>query len=370
MTWLLAGAALLATAGTVHTLYNLRILRRIPRGAQVSERVSVLIPARNEERRLPALLASLQGQCGVADMEILVLDDDSLDGTARVMADAARVDHRVRALLDSRPLPQGWLGKTWACQRLADAASGTVLVFCDADVVLADDAIAGAVDELRRADLAVISPYPRQIAVTWLERLVQPLLQWSWLTTLPLARAERSSRPSLSAANGQFLVMDAATYQRAGGHGAVRGAVLDDIALLRAIKATGGHGGVADGTPVATCRMYESPADLVEGYSKSLWSAFGSRTGAIIVSGALLMVYVIPVVALIAPSTSGPQRTLAAVAFLSALLGRIMIARRTQAHVWPDVLAHPISILILIGLLARSWVKRYRGTLTWKGRTL
>lgn len=370
MTWLLACAALLATAGTLHTLNNLRILRRLPRGAQVSERVSVLIPARNEERRLPALLASLQSQRGVGDMEILVLDDDSSDGTPRVIAHAAAADQRVHAVIDSRPVPEGWLGKTWACQRLAEAASGTVLVFCDADVVLADDAVAGAVAELREADLALISPYPRQIAVTWLERLVQPLLQWSWLTTLPLTRAERSSRASLSAANGQFLAVDAATYQAAGGHSAVRGEVLDDIALLRAIKATGGHGGVADGTPVATCRMYESPADLMEGYSKSLWSAFGSRTGAILVSSVLLLVYVIPLVALVVPTTSGPQRTWAAIAFLSALTGRIVIARRTQAQVWPDVLAHPISILILIGLVARSWVKRQRGTLTWKGRTL
>ena len=370
MTWLLACAAVLASAGSLHALANLRILRRIPREAEVSERVSVLVPARNEESRLPALLASLRQQRGVAHLEILVLDDDSTDATARVIADAAGMDERIRPLDDSRARPMGWLGKTWACHRLAESASGTVFVFCDADVVLAEDALAGAVTELRRAGLALLSPYPRQIAVSWLERLVQPLLQWSWLTTLPLRRAEGSARPSLSAANGQFLVVDAAVYRSAGGHAAVRGEVLDDIALLRVIKSVGGRGGVADGTPVATCHMYESPAALVEGYSKSLWSAFGSRIGAIAVSAALLLVYVVPLVTLVTPASSGTQRALAGAAWLAAVAGRIAIARRTQARLWPDVLAHPVSILILVWLVSRSWAKHQRGTLTWKGRTL
>lgn len=370
MTLALALALLLALAGTLHSGYNLRILRRIPRGTTTDEVVSVLVPARNEETRLPALLASLSRQTGVARMEILVLDDDSSDATAQVIADASQRNSRIRAVDDTRPLPAGWLGKTWACHRLAEAATGTVLVFCDADVVLADDAIAGAVNELRREDLALLSPYPRQIAVSWLERLVQPLLQWSWLTTLPVRRAERSARPSLAAANGQFLVVDALTYRRAGGYDAVKDQVLDDIALLRAVKAAGGRGGVADGTPVATCRMYESPADLIEGYSKSLWSAFGSATGGAVVSAGMAFVYVFPVIAILWPGATLAQRLMAAGAWLSAVLGRMAIAHRTQARIWPDTLAHPLSIALFIWLVARSWIKHERGTLTWKGRTL
>ena len=155
-----------------------------------------------------------------------------------------------------------------------------MLVFVDADVVLAPHAVAASVALLRWAALDLVSPYPRQLAVTPAERLVQPLLQWSWLTTLPLRLAERSPRPSLAAANGQLLVVDAAAYRRAGGHRAVRAEMLEDVALLRAVKAAGGRGGVVDGTALATCRMYAGWPDLRDGYAKSLWSAFGSPAGA------------------------------------------------------------------------------------------
>ncbi len=139
------------------------------------------------------------------------------------------------------------------------------------------------------------------------ERLVQPLLQWSWLTTLPLRLAERSPRASLAAANGQFLVVDAQAYRSSGGHsaGSVRGAVLDDMALLRAVKASGGKGGVVDGTRLAVCRMYGDWAELRDGYTKSLWSAFGSKAGAGAVVAGLGMIYVVPPVAALTGSLTG-----------------------------------------------------------------
>ena len=202
-----------------------------------------------------------------------MLDDESDDDTAVVVHAAAGGDPRVR-LVAGRPVPPGWLGKPHACGQLAAAATGTVLVFADADVLVAPDGIARTVGLLRDSGLDFVSPYPRQEAVTTAERLVQPLLQWSWLTFLPLRAAERSGRPSLSAVNGQLLCVDAAAYRRAGGHDAVRDAVLDDLALARAMKRAGGRGTVADGTAVATTRMYRTWPDLRDGYSEI---AVGSR---------------------------------------------------------------------------------------------
>ncbi len=149
-----------------------------------------------------------------------------------------------------------------------------MLVFVDADVVLAPLAVAAAVDMM--AEYAAICPYPKQLADTATERLVQPLLQWSWLTFLPLAAAERSSRPSLCAANGQFLVITREAYDEVGGHAAVRNSVLEDLDLFRALKRADLRGLIADGTSLATCRMYQDWSQLRDGYAKSLWSAFGS----------------------------------------------------------------------------------------------
>src|SRR5213076_3327862 len=125
-------------------------------------------------------------------------------------------------------------------------------VFVDADVVLAPDAVAASAEMLDGFDL--LSPYPKIVG----QSLVQPLLQWSWLTFLPLRAMERSRRPSLAAAGGQFLVVRRAAYQRAGGHAAVRRSVLEDIDLARALKRTGGRVALADGSGLATCRMYSS----------------------------------------------------------------------------------------------------------------
>ena len=194
-------------------------------------------------------------------------------------------------MLRGEPLPSGWWGKPHACQQLADDVDADVLVFVDADVVLEPHAVAATVALLRWSGLDLVSPYPRQVAVSAAERLVQPLLEWSFLTTLPLRAAERSPRPSLAAANGQFLAVDALAYRRAGGHAAVRAEMLEDIALLRAVKRAGGRGGVVDGSGLAACRMYDGWPAIREGYAKSLWSAFGSPGGAVAVCGLLGLAY-------------------------------------------------------------------------------
>ncbi len=362
--WLVRAGAAGSFALTVHSLVNLRLLASpAARPPAVTEPVSVLVPARDEEQRIGACLQALRRQSGVGDLEILVLDDDSGDATADVVRAQATEDPRVR-LISGRRLPAGWLGKPYACQQLAAAGRGRVLVFLDADVVLEPHAVAATVALLRQRDLAMVCPYPRQVAGSLAERLVQPLLQWSWATTLPLRLAERSARPSLAAANGQLMALDAAAYRRAGGHAAVRGEVLDDIALLRAVKRTGGRGGVADGTALASCRMYQGWAELRAGYTKSLWSAFGTRSGAALALGGLAVLYLAPPLAALAGSPTG------LLGYGCAVAGRYAVARRTGGRALPDSLAHPVSIAALAALTGASWAGRRRGDLAWKGRLL
>jgi hypothetical protein len=230
--------------------------------------------------------------------------------------------------------------------------------------VLAPHAVAAAVDLLDRTGLDLVSPYPRQVAVTPAERLVQPLLQWSIMTFLPLRLAERSRRPSLAAANGQFLVVRRAAYERAGGHAAVRADVLDDLALLRAVRRAGGRGAVVDGTDLARCRMYRGGGEIADGYGKSLWCAFGSPAGAAAVLGLLGLAYLLPPLAALAGSRAGLAGYAAAVA------GRVVTARRTGGRAWPDAAAHPASVAALAALTVRSFALRRRGRLAWKGRPL
>ncbi|MGI8536790.1 MAG: glycosyltransferase [Mycobacteriales bacterium] len=340
----------------MHAALNARLLRR-PTGSSTDIRVSVLLPVRNEAGRVAPCLQALLGQQGV-DVEVVVLDDASSDGTAELVRRIADGDPRVR-LLTGRDLPAGWLGKPYACQQLADAAASTseVLVFVDADVVLAPYAVAATVALLAQSGLDLLSPYPRQEA-PGMTGLVQPLLQWSWLTFLPLRTAERSSRPSLSAANGQLLAVRRSAYDRAGGHASVRTEVVEDVELLRAVKRAGGHGGVCDGTELATTRMYDSWDELVDGYTKSLW------TLPVPLVVLLVAVYVVPPLAALRGSRAG------ALGYVAGVAGRVVAARRTGSRALPEALAHPVSIAVFAWLARRSRLAHRRGTLTWKGRAL
>jgi hypothetical protein len=355
-------ARTVAVAIAAHSLLNARLLRRPPSADTdllAGERICVLLPLRDEALRVQPCLEALATQrgLGAAHVEFLALDDASADGTALVVEQSCATEPRLRLIPGTGEPPPGFLGKPWACARLsADAdPEATVLVFLDADVVLAPDAIARTVTLLRSAGLGFVSPYPRQTALSPAERLVQPLLQWSWLALAPLRLAERSRRPSLAMANGQLLAVDAMRYAEAGGHSSpnVRGAVLEDLALARTLRAVGARGGMADGTELATCHMYEGWPELRDGYSKSLWAAAGGRlTGSVGQLALLSWLYLRP----------DP------VCYAAGVISRVVSARRTGGRAFPDALAHPISIATLAALTVRSWHGRLTGRLTWKGR--
>lgn len=347
-----AAGSTLAVLGAAHSVVNARLLRRPPEGVpDVLPPYAVLIPARDEAARIGACVRAI-GE------DALVLDDLSSDGTGALAAAAG-----AQVLPGTEP-PPGWLGKAWACAQLAAAARAEVLVFVDADVVLAPGAVPAAVALLASSGLDVVCPFPRQLTESPAERLVQPLLQWSWLTMLPLRIAERSRRPSLTAACGQFVLVRRAALERAGGFATVRDEVLDDLALVRAIKAAGGRGGVVDGARLASCRMYSSWPELRDGYGKSLWAAFGSPAGAVGVVTGLALAYVLPAFAALRGSRLG------ALGYAAGVASRAVAARASAGRAWPDALAHPASVVTFGYLTLRSVRERRRGTLQWKGRAI
>ncbi|MGW2664194.1 glycosyltransferase [Nocardia tengchongensis] len=372
-----AGSAV-AAFGAVAALANRVGLPRLrPSGDPVTEPVTVCVPARDEAHLLPGLIADLRAQQGITGLRVLILDDGSTDDTTAAAHAAIGDDDRFRlAHNDTDPAP-GWTGKTAACARLAalaaDLIDAGVLVFLDADVRLAPSALAAAVRALRSARADLICPWPRQRAESPAEWLVQPLLCWSWASTLPVALADRTRRPSMAVACGQFLVFDAAAYRAVGGHAAVADSVTEDLAIARVLRRGGRRTALVAAGPLAHTRMYRDAGELTEGYTRWLWSAYGGPAGSLAVGSIAALAFWVPPLA--ALCGRGRLRRIGVLGYGAAVTGRLL-ARSTETGGPPgraDVvaaLAHPLSVAAYLALSARSHRAHRAGRLHWKDRSL
>ena len=326
--------------------------------SELQDSVGVVVPMRNEAENVEGIVATLSAQDG--PFHFYLLDDNSEDSTFELLQRFTAGDTRF-TVIKGAPLADGWIGKTWALQQLFEASNEDVLVSIDADVRLTNDAINKAVTLMHGARLDFVSPYPRQIAQSFAERLIQPLLQWSWLTTVPLRFAEGAHMKSMAVANGQFFVVRRSALISVGGYKSVKHAVIDDVFLARALMASGSSGTVINGSYIAETRMYVSWSEIEAGYGKSLNKAFGSLVGAIFVIAFLFATSIAP---LVLGLLGEPYGWLG----FAAIVGtRVLSAIKSRGRILDSVL-HPISIVALIYLIVYSYL--VRKTVMWKGRTV
>lgn len=363
----LACAAILAGMLAV-ALANLLWAPRLERAGEPASlpQVSLLMPARDEAENLRRTLPPLLAQ-DYPRLEILLLDDRSRDGTAeaaaRIAAESAGGGGSLRVLRGVEP-PAGWVGKNWACHQLAEAATGEVLVFCDADVDAAPAAVRRTVAMLQRHGAGAVTAMPRQRLEGWAQAAVVPVVaQLPVLAMLPLRLIPNVRAPSLSMANGQWLAFTRAAYDACGGHAAVRGEVLEDVALGRRVKATG-HRLVACVAPVLLAvRMYGSAREMREGFRKNLYPLLGGRRLPFAFGLALLaFAWLYPFAAAVM------GRTPIALLPLALLLAMRIAGTLLFRHGWRTVLLHPLGVLAAAALAVESWIRHERGTVTWRGR--
>ncbi len=329
-------------------------------GARLPGPVSVLVPARDEERALPACLDAL-GRSRHPIHERLVYDDRSTDGTPALLA--ARPEVRV---LSGVPLPPGWIGKPHACHHLGQAASGAFLLFLDADVTLTPEGLERLASLFEDFEADLVTAVPRQRTGTFAEALVLPLLHLTYTSWLPLALIHRSPDPRFLAANGQVLALTRRAWEVLGGFEGVRGEVVDDMALARRAKERGLRVVFADGHHLASCRMYGSAAEVREGFAKNLYEGLGERPGALLgVLGLYLGAFVLPY-GLLGAGLFGWQAALlpGAVGVGGNLALRGLLALR-HGHRPLSVVLHPVAVLLLAGIALDSSRRRDRA---WKGR--
>jgi len=327
---------------------------------QIEQKVSVLVPLRDEEANAVAIIQTLAAQERLSDVEFLILDDASTDNTYELITATASNDSRFK-IMQGKSLPEGWLGKPWALAQLSESAKGEILICVDADVRLAVNGIAAAITAMDQNNCDFFSPYPQQVARTFTERMIQPLLQWSWLSSVPLAIAKRSTNPAFAVANGQFFVVKKIALEKSGGYASIKSEVLDDMQLARVLLRNKFRGTVGNGALVAQCHMYSSWSELRNGYAKSLWKGFGGPFGSLL---AILLLALTGIVPMVSAASGSPFGWFA---FEAILLSRLISARITRSNLF-DSLLHPISAALLIYLITYSWLMR--GRIQWKGRTV
>jgi cellulose synthase/poly-beta-1,6-N-acetylglucosamine synthase-like glycosyltransferase len=318
---------------------------------------SLLVPCRNEAENATDLVTSLRA-LDHHNFEVIFIDDNSTDGTGDLLRQAI-ASHPSMKVISAAQLPDGWMGKPWALSQGLSHATHDYIVTIDADVRLEPHALSAMDAVLQRTGSDFLSPYPRQEAITLSERLIQPLLQWTWMSTVPLRLAMQSSRTSLAVANGQFLLVKKSALISCGGFATIKSSVLDDIDLARALIHSGFHGGVCDGSTIASTRMYSSFREIRAGYGKSMSTGFGG------VSGSLALVLVMAVSGILPFIGSIAGSPVATASLLMVIASRLVSAISSRSLLI-DALLHPISALLFIYLLVYS--NLFHSRITWKGR--
>ena len=256
--------------------------------------ISVLIPARNEEANIAEAVRCVLASRYV-ELELLVLDDGSADRTAEIVRGLALEDPRVR-LIEGCGLPSGWNGKQHACWTLANEASGRFLAFLDADVRIEPDLLARVAAFRYEREVSLVSGFPRLITITWLERLLLPLIHFVLLSFLPMGTMRKTTKPSAAAGCGQFMFVEGDAYFASGGHNAIRETMHDGLLLPRVLRRAGYRTDLADITALAGVRMYDSASEVWSGLAKNATEGMATTGKIVPLTLILLLGQVVPAV--------------------------------------------------------------------------
>lgn len=332
--------------------------------------VTLVIPARNEVNNLgPAL------DCALAqdhpNLQIVVLDDGSTDGTGEVLARYAQANPgRITPLSGGEALPPGWFGKPWALQRAQRHATGRWLVFLDADVRLAPQCVSRVVGHGERQGLDMVTGLGELVMESFWERVLQPAMGGVILLGNNLDEVNDPARKDKNLANGQLIAIRRGSYDRLGGHEVVRDNILDDVGLARALKARDMRYHCLTMRSLFRVRMYTSLGEIWEGWTKNLFAGMHYSVKNVLISVSFLAVFVLtgPALVLLAAAGVVGREWLAWGLVHWALVQGVRAVydagTRQRLYGLTHVPATALTLLIMLNSARRS----RRGGVRWRGR--
>lgn len=328
---------------------------------QTEKLVSVLIPARNEVRNIGIILSDIIN-LQYSNLEIIVFDDQSDDGTGEIVSAMAEADSRIK-LITSEGLPAGWLGKNFACHSLSSYAKGEYLLFLDADVRIRSDIIQKTVAYAERFHLGLLSIFPKQISLTSGEKMSVPIMNYILLSLLPLPLVQWSHFASLSAANGQFMLFNSKIYKALLPHELMKNNKVEDIAIARFFKQKEISIACLTGDKSIGCRMYSSFGEAVNGFSKNITAFFGNSYLLALIFWLITTFGFIPVI--IALSVN-----FIAVYIVIFLMIRLIISITSHQRIFDNFLFFIPQQLVIGLVIFRAFLNKYFFHYQWKGRSI
>ena len=333
--------------------------------------ISILIPARNEAENISRCLKSLLKQ-DYPNLEIIVLDDNSTDGTGKVVKEIAQKDNRVR-LVDGAPLEDGWIGKNFASHQLAKHAKGEYFIFTDADTLHFPKTVSSALGALIATKIDALSTYPRQIMVTFAERMTVPIINTALQCFIPFILIKKSKSPLFCTALGQFMMFKREAYEKIGGYESIKGHLVDDIQISKKVKKAGLKFMIFDGRNTIFCRMYKNLKGVIIGLAKSIYPAFNGNVLALfsftgVLTATLLIPFVLLPLGVFIFDWPAAVIRLMIIQVIIVLVIKTMFAIRYKQRMI-DILLAPVSMAIIDSLIFLSFFQaKYGEGLSWKGR--
>lgn len=327
--------------------------------------VSILVPMRNEEANVTSLIASLKA-VAYPNIEFILLNDQSTDQTGALVKEAIGNDDEF-TVLEGRSLPEGWVGKVYACHQLQQAASGDYLLFLDADIQFRPEAVAQSLALMQQKRAQLLSGFPAFEVPPLLSKLLVPMQHFVVFFHLPLMLANYTNFTAATAANGMWMMFERQAYDSIGGHQSVADSLVEDVHIARQVKAAGFKMLLANITRSVSCRMYNTNHDAWEGFLKNSYAGIG-RSPAMAIGLAVFygIFYMLPLFLALFGAAAGDL--LYMVPYGLTVLQQLYVMLITRQR-WYLSFLMPFQAGAMIAVLFQSMVKSWKKQpYSWKGR--
>jgi len=352
---------------------NFLWLKKIPTSKNISDSklVSILIPARNEADVIESTIKSIINQ-SYKNYELIILDDNSSDSTKAIIQKHAKLNSKIE-LINGLSLPEGWLGKNWACHQLSEKAEGEYILFMDADTILDKFILEDCVIALQKEKIDLLSLVPGRDTKLIADHAMKKIISWFIVCWLPMKLAINLNAPFLSATFGQFMLFKKSSFNDIGGFEAIKDNPVDDFQLGRNIKKNLFKWMLYDAAFRITTRTYNTNKDLISGYSKNIFPAVGYSISIFVVIFLILISFVlgstIPIILFALGILQNQQLILLCISLLILLfISWGIVTIRFKYSIFTPF-SFPLLISLILLLALRSFIDNVFYSSTWKGRS-